>query len=143
MKYTQLPVLGERNWLEHVNKSFQEVGGMVQLSDRSDPTYLDGASEASDNQMYVWRTILNDGAGHQRTIIGGAGNVHHPAIKMGGHFTIKAPWEIGRGAQISGNIFDMTHWKVEVGSDGSVQFTPMQDVSEGTHWFDFRMEWPF
>lgn len=144
MKYSQLPVLGEREWLNHINKSFQEVGDMIQLSDLSfDPVYLNGASKTTDNTLYLWRTILNDGAGHGRTIIGGVGNVHHTALKMGEHFTIKAPWEVGRGSQVSGNVFDMNHWKTEMASDGSVDFTPMQDVPEQTNWIDFRIEWPY
>ena len=143
MKYTQLPVLGERNWLEHVNKSFQEVGNMIQLSDRCAPTLLDGATPASDNQLYVWRNIFNDGAGHQRTVIAGVGKVHHTALKTGQHFTIKTPWEFGKGAQVSGNLFDTSSWKAEMADDGSVQFIALQDVPEVTHWIDFRAEWPY
>lgn len=143
MKYSQLPVMGERNWLEHINKSFQEVGNMIQLSDRAEPVYLDGASKSSNDSMYVWRTILNDGAGHSRTIVGGVGRVHHGAIKTGQHFTIKVPWGLGNGAQIASNVFDMNHWKAELAADGSIQYTPLQDVGEDNTWVDFRVEWPF
>lgn len=143
MKYSQLPVLGEHNWLEHINKSFQEVGNMIQLSDRAEPIYLDGASKSSNDQMYVWQTIFNDDAGHQRTIVAGVGRVNHGAIKTGQHFTIKVPWGLGTGAQISSNVFNTSLWKGEMAADGAIQFIPLQDVSAGNDWIDFRVEWPF
>lgn len=143
MKYSQLPVLGERDWLKHINTSFNEVGSMVQLSDISfDAVLLDGASKASDNQLYVWRTVLTDGTGNYRTIVGGAGNVYHSTLKLGEHFTIKVPWNFGRGAQVTSNVFDTNGWKAEMAADGSIQFIALQDIQGDTNWIDFRAEWP-
>ena len=143
MKYTQLPVLGEREWLNHINKSFQEVGNMIQLSDsNSDYVLSDGASKASNQPMYMWRNILTDG-NHSRTIIAAVGNIHHGELKTGTHFTIHLPWEIGRGSQISSNVFDTYTWKGEITADQTVQFIALNDVPEADNWFDFRVEWPY
>ena len=143
MKFSNLPVMGERNWFNHVVQSIQEAGSTVSIDPISyDYVLGDGAKKASSNQLYVWRTVLSDKNGNYITIVGGAGSVYHPTLQLGQHFTIKLPWNFGTGAQVTCNVFDTNGWKAEMAADGSIQFIALQNIPGDTNWIDFRAEWP-
>lgn len=146
MRFSNLPVLGEREWFNHTIKSLQEAGSTVTI----DPVNYDyvlgnGASRPNgDNDLYVYRVTITDG-NHTMHLIGGVGYVKHGALNSGQCFTIKLPWQFGRGSSIDGNVFDTWNANLQTQDDG--QTVAVYSLSDGTHestnWVNFKIFSPF
>lgn len=146
MKFSNLPVLGEREWFNHTIKSLQEAGSTVTI----DPVNYDyvlgnGASRPNgDNDLYVYRVTMTDGV-HTMHLIGGVGYVHHGALNGGQKFTIKLPWQFGRGSAIDGSVFDT--WNANLQLEDNGQTVDVYSLSDGTHestnWINFKIFSPF
>lgn len=144
MKFSSLPVMGGKTWFNDTLKSLHEAGSQVQNVDVNyDYVLTNGATRPNGgDDLYIWSTTLNDGV-HQFHLIGGAGKVHHGALKGGQHFGIRLPI-MKRGVSISGQVFNTTTYNVEMAAGADeIQFIALGDAPEVTDWIQFLIYSPF
>lgn len=145
MKFSSLPVMGERDWFNHTVKSLQEAGLQVTLEEpNQDFVLLNGATfnpEHKENNLHVYRAVFSDGQ-YQMQIVGGSGYIHHQA----GEWAIKLPFMIGMASAISGYLDNSAyHGVVELVSDGYTVHVKSYDhaITDSDDWLSFVIFSPY